>query len=121
MGRNKERDSSRVFVVCLFVLPRGPPFFLQPVSSPSSFFSRRLNIFFLSVMCLPPVQAALSVSLSSDVSIKMNVRSAQIKKKEEEKAFPGTMAASCILVTNPSLSGPRSCFTILTALMARLL
>ncbi len=52
----------------------GTSFLHPPFPLPLLFyFSHRLNIFFLSVMYLPPVQAALSVSLSSDVSIKINV------------------------------------------------
>ena len=32
----KKGDSSHVFIICLFVLPRGPPSSSTPVSSPSS-------------------------------------------------------------------------------------
>lgn len=50
----------------------GTSFFFNPRFL--SLFPRCLNIFAtLSVMYLPPVQAALSVSLPSDVSIKINV------------------------------------------------
>lgn len=78
--RDKERDSSHVFMICLCC--RWDPFFFQ--TPPSFFFSLPLCFFFLffsfshrltifSVMSVPAVQAALSVSLLSDVSIKINV------------------------------------------------
>lgn len=74
--KDKQSDRSHVFIICLFVLLRGL-LTSAPVSSPSSSFSFGSMFLF--------VQAALSLSLLSDVSIKMNAFSLLRYRRERRK------------------------------------